>query len=335
MNKFRLLICCLAIAFLAVGCLANPGLFSDNKEFNQIHNIDTMNYDGRYYWFCSIWGRLVRFDPSTRKLEEYNFNNGDGIEGIFCLSIVDQQLWAGLTSRGIAVYHPEVNQFAFYDMTNGLPGYTVEEDRYNKVTAITYDQYANLVWVGSIGAGVSYFDLKSQKWFTIKESLAKKLDVTAINVSENYVSVVANQGIYLLDKKDWQWQSVGTYPDNTGFRSAVLVDKTLYFTVRQHDHCLLAKYDFASGKISGVLSWETTYSCLTKVHQFLAFCSSKGLTFINPKNLKTKTFTEGDGLINKSVDTIYLDDTYLWVISQYGINQAKIKDVLKELEEIN
>lgn len=316
-----------------------PKLFHTFADNNEVGSLSLMACDENNYWFSSAWGTFIRYDLQEKTFYRQVFPQGSQIESVMSMELVDNKVWFGLYTLGIAIYNPLLNDFEFYNVDNGLAGFISGKDTYNKVTAMAYDKYSQRVWAGSVRTEISVYDLQKKKWYIIEEPMLNDIDVSSIAVNESYVVVAASgrRGVYYLDKTINEWHFCGEPPFTTGpvglLTDIFIEDNKFIFMVS--DQKSIVQYDIDTGSYSIMFEWEGLLEGMIKYDDYLILSSDKGVTFYNRNTKKHKTFTKAYGLVSNYVNSVYIDGDDMWVLTREGISKGNMQDVLRELAEIN
>lgn len=311
-------------------------LFTSFTIEAQQKNFYIMNKDSRFYWFGGMLGSSsLRYDSVSGEFYEFDFNRGNTVESVSSIEIINDQVWFGLTTFGIAIYDFKKRDFIFYGSNNGLNYYTYTDgEKYSKVTSIAFDEYTNRVWVGLIRAGLSYYDGKN-KWGKVDDPLIRGISVYSIDTNESIVAVAGDKGLYYLDKKREKWNLGGNISDNTKFYQVFIDNDSIICNATTNNKGQVLVYKIDEKRFNIVFEWKAPIDRLQKFKNYLVLASRYGVTFYNLDTKMYKTFNTSYGLPTNWVNYIYFDKEDMWVLTQKGICRAKIKDVLKELEDIN
>jgi ligand-binding sensor domain-containing protein len=82
----------------------------------------------------------------------------------------------------------------------------------SKVTAIVPDKYDQKVWIGTVYAGLSYYDLLKKKWFVVSDPIVKNIDVSSIAITQDVIAIGADQGLFFWIKKAISGINLIIYP---------------------------------------------------------------------------------------------------------------------------
>ncbi|NLW48774.1 MAG: hypothetical protein GXY86_15785 [Firmicutes bacterium] len=336
---------CLSIIVVApisiVSC-NKPKLFKTIATEKKVGNLSKMDYDGKYYWFGSLFGgSSFKYDLKKNRFYEFDFNRGNVLEGVFDIEIVNKQPWFGLCTFGIAIFDYQINGFRYQNMDDGLAGYNNRGEKYSKVKALTYDEFGKKVWAGTIYSGLSYYDLEKNKWFLVTEPMLKDASIISIAVNKDIVAVGTNNGLVYLDRDKNQWYSCEDTLYKTWF-NYVFIDNKLIFSClnfrdeeQERDFGKVVSYNLDTKKFEVILEVDEGADALVKYDKYLVLCSNRGLTFYNLDTKKVKYIDESYGLVSNWANYAYFDGDDLWVLTQHGISKGKIKDILRELKDID
>ncbi len=103
----------------------------------------------------------------------------------------DNTVWVG-TQYGLGRYQQATNSFQWFTSNEGLSG--------SSVTSIQFDAKGNL-WVGTFGAGLSFFDGKNFKHYSIKDGLSSS-SVLSLYYSKYYQSLFIGGEFGISDLKN-------------------------------------------------------------------------------------------------------------------------------------
>lgn len=334
-----LILLCLGIVFVpcSIAIEGKPKLFSTFADKKQVGSLGKMVYDGKYYWFSGSFSSTLQYDPIKKKFYKIDFGKPPQIEFVMCMENVNNQVWIGLHTKGVAVFDKKINKFKYYNMDDGLPG-DIDSygGKYCKVAALAYDQLEKKVWAGVIDSGVAYFDLLRNKWFKINESIIKDRDIHSIVVGKDTIAFGTDQGLVYLNKRTQKWYQFNDLPENQGIYALNLDQDVIYFVVRQGYTSFVAKYNIYNQKYEVILKPEYNVS-IKRFDNYLVITSDNGdgITFYNLSTKKSKVFNKTHGLVSDWVNDVYFLGEDIWALTQEGISKGKIKDVMKELAEIN
>ncbi|MGE5606088.1 MAG: hypothetical protein ACM3YE_10385 [Bacteroidota bacterium] len=334
-----LILLCLGIIFVpcSIAIEGKPKLFSTFADKKQVGSLGAMVYDGKYYWFSGSFSPTLQYDPIKKKFIKIDFGKPPQVEFVMCMENVNGQIWIGLHTKGIAVYDKKTNKFKYYNMDNGLPGFIDNYGKkYCKVSALAYDSVEKKVWAGVKDSGLAYFDLAKNQWYKINESIIKDKDIYSIAVTKDIIAFGTDQGLIYLNKQSNKWEQFNNLPENQGLTFLNIEQKTIFFVVRQGYTSFIARYNIDTHKYEIILKPEYNVG-IKRFDKYLVITSDDGdgITFYNLSTKKSKTFNESHGLVSNWVNDVYFLDEDIWALTQEGISKAKIKDVMKELVEIN
>lgn len=341
-TALSILVCVsIIVAPISIVSCNKPKLFKMIATEKEVGNLSKMNYDGKYYWFGSLLGSSFKYDLKKNRFYEFDFNRGNVLEGVFDIEIVNKQPWFGLCSFGIAIFDYQINGFRYQNMDDGLTGYINRGGKYSKVKALTYDEFGKKVWAGTIYSGLSYYDLEKNKWFLVTEPLLQDASIISIAVNEDIVAVGTGKGLVYLDRKKNQWYFCGDTSDKTRFNYVLIDNKSIISCLNFRDEeqernfGKVVSYNLETKKFEILLEIDAGSNALVKYDKYLVLCSKLGLTFYNLDTKKVKYIDESYGLVSNWANYAYFDGDDLWVLTQYGISKGKIKDILRELKDID
>ncbi|UNY97822.1 hypothetical protein MQE36_12075 [Zhouia spongiae] len=173
--------------------------------------------DQNQLWIGTSGNGLFRFNPATRDYKHYYKSNNNDVsksinDNIILSLYVDKQnnLWIGTDSGGLNLYQIDEDTFSYINSL-AIPNYSIPD---NSISYITQG-YGDIIWVGTIHGGVSYF----------------KNELVLNNISPVKLKFPKNdqQGsVVLKDKKGNLWVSAGRnglrmYDPRSG-RTKVFID---------------------------------------------------------------------------------------------------------------
>lgn len=103
----------------------------------------------------------------------------------------DGTVWVG-TQYGLGQYQPSSNSFKWFTSNEGLSG--------SSITSIQFDEKGNL-WVGTFGAGLTYYDGQSFKHYSIKDGLSSS-SILSLFYSSYHNSLFIGGEFGISDFKD-------------------------------------------------------------------------------------------------------------------------------------
>jgi signal transduction histidine kinase/ligand-binding sensor domain-containing protein/DNA-binding response OmpR family regulator len=162
------------------------------------HSIESLHEDAAgYIWIGTKSGGLSRYDPATGSLHTYPVVPGDstalaGDRIISLASSPDSQLWVGSWDQGLQLLHKATGRFrqvvpsgkvtsvipdgqggvwatlharlAHFDAAGNRLEIVAPPYRVAEFTSLAYDAKRAQIWLGSWGAGLSCYDLKTGTW---------------------------------------------------------------------------------------------------------------------------------------------------------------------------
>ena len=320
-----------------------PKIFRTFATKKEVGWVGIMGYDGSNYWFRSSYG-LLRYDPGQKKYFSYDFgeridNIGYRPEPVMCMSRVKDQMWFGLHTKGMAVYNAEQDNFVYYGIDDGIPYYQVGNDKYSKVTAISYDEHTDKVWIGTIRGGLAVYNRRTKVCHSLAEPKLKGINVSGIVITDKNVIIAGEQIIYVYDKINNIWEYHDVLDKKSEIRDIIKFDNdSIALSVRNFDDKSTGNvgvFSLNSRELSILPNWNIWVDDIETIDNYLILAWDHGISFYNIETKKIKTFNTWHGLISRWVNDVFINGDDIWVTTQDGISIGKVQDVLKALKEID
>lgn len=344
---------------LNTGCLyatENKNLFHLLTDESNFKRLESMIFDGRYYWFAGRWNGLYRYDQVQRKVRKYGF------EGADCLAVYEGQLWLR-DSQGVLSYNSHTEKFNFFNKDAGIPTILNFRDEYViSISAIVADKFWSKIWVGTLYSGLCYYDIENNEWKRIIDPMVKDIDVDSISVNDKILAVATEHQLFYYDKQNQKWYSTGLYMAEDvkihllDIEQDSIIFRLEYFGHGKVDKCRVISFDTRMKHFKKIYEVDERVDCMVKHQDYLVFSSFCGLSFYHRPTKKTfrfdrtcfsakatigytlitydsefekkseKKIVAGDGFC--APDEIYIINNELWGLAREGVFKADLNEVL-------
>jgi len=241
-----------------------------------------------YLWFATLSG-LVKFNTNdfSHEVFPHHFNIHGYGWGEITKIVKDNKdnLW--LASAGeLMSFDTKTKTYASYKNNPLIP----ESLIFNGISGLFIDQ-SNIVWVGTTGMGISYYDPKMQRFSLIKRQADSNSRINGFSVSS-----IAEEN------KRYVWISAGV----------------LYRWDRKKN--ILKSFE-SDPKFLDAFGNLNAWSILKSRDGNLWFTTPEGLFVLNPKSGKTRQYkfnkNDPEGVPQKGVANIYEDKKgFLWIVTE-------------------
>ncbi len=189
-------------------------------------------------WIATTQDGLFRYNPNTRTIDHFNaFGSSYGTSSRKCSSLAvdkDGNLWVGTSDRGLNFIKSEdlnKNKIHFESIQN------IPLDAGSLNSNLIYSLYVsndNLLWVGTIGAGVNIFNPKQKKFTHYKfrepnQDLSNSNFIRAVYVdNQNRIwTGTHGNGLFIYDRVNDKFQKLGFETQSVFYISQYNDDKKI------------------------------------------------------------------------------------------------------------
>jgi ligand-binding sensor domain-containing protein/signal transduction histidine kinase len=237
---------------------------NDGLSSNYITSI-LEDKDG-YYWIGTLAGGLIKFNPSTKKIEIFKsyWDDSLSLSNNYINTIYEDSkgyLWVGTSAGGVNKFDKKNNSFTRYTYDPVKPQKNLNSP---EVTSICEDNNGNLLF-GTTTGGLNIFNRNTEEFTYYTYSGENKNGISSRKILCIY-----------KDKKRRLW--IGTYGGGLNF---FLKNSFIQF-----------------GKKDGLAS-NIIYSIKEDDAGNLWLATYKGISIFNPESKEVKNFDESDGLQGK------------------------------------
>ena len=241
------------------------------------------DHDGNYWLGTNELG-LIRYEPSTGKMQTFNMENAGLSSNVIVASLCDTKgkLWFGTFGGGVICY--EKGKFSF--MRKGdKPGNIVDDN----VWAVVESPDKN-IWIGTLGGGVQCIDNKTGEITTYDQNNS--------HLSSNYVSS--------MQMTDAGWIAVGTSNNYS------LIDPKTRKVVNM-------KLDQDASRMTAVTAMNT--QVMMDSRGLVWYCSPAGVHVLDNSTGRVTLIDQIAGLAGNSVCAVIEDSRHnIWVTTEYGVS---------------
>jgi len=214
---------------------------------------------------------------------------------------------------------------------NGLTVYSRKDDRYytlgtrsglsdREATALAIGK--DSLWIGT-SEGLVLYSPSSDTTVSISPDILGDLFITDLELAGNALFVGTYKGTYYID---FVTHDVGRLVDPEGILSSEVRNLSTY-----EDELFvstswgLTSVNLENEKVAPrpyVNSPGGVYAAVAN-DKYIAAAEDDGLTLINRKSGRKRTFTEDDGLLSVKINAILIDGDYIWLGSDQGLTHFK------------
>jgi ligand-binding sensor domain-containing protein len=325
---------------------ASGGLFSFNtvsKQFNHYiindsiqnaNSVRTLCHDRKgNLWVGTYYGGLYQFDKAKGTFKIIDTGNSiakKGHEGV--MSIIedsDGSIWIGKEDGSLIRFDQSRNAFVQYsDFKNKFPINTLKETKEGQL------------WIGSDKGGAFLFDKKKQKFYPLSDKTDNGTDVVLSLFNDAKGDVwfgTFHGGAFLFDKMDTTfnhflpYKEVKNAAENNSVLSLYQDDHDLWIgtdgggLIRQTDKSV---YYYRKNANNNSIAGNTIL-CLAPGNKDQLYIGTyaDGMSVLDMRTGRFKTYNQSSGLSDNSVWVIYPDGDYLWIgTNKGGLNLFNTKN---------
>ncbi|MFD0963142.1 ligand-binding sensor domain-containing protein [Pseudofulvibacter geojedonensis] len=284
---------------------------TDFKELNIVEPDPVFSLCEDQYnnlWIGTYGNGLYKLDKETRTYAYYPGTKKDksGFTGRQVYNITEDlkgNMWFSTSNGGILKYKRETNTFDVFEHEN------LKQEKL--INSVVFKESNGNIWIGTWTQGVYFYNTSTKELKHFKDTLAKPTDIVTgwVNyifedLDKNHLWISYENGLHVIDlRSDIVYKLDNTVNANNGLKS---------------------NYIYSIYKDSDSSFWLGTESGLVQVLDYQLKNNHK-------LELKTRTYTKKDGLLNE-VAYGMLEDDYnnLWVSTNNGL--VKFNRQTKEIK---
>lgn len=272
--------------------------------------VDVIQNEEEYIWIATYDG-LIRFDGKDFKI--FNRYTDDGYNALSATKFFEdskKRLWIATNESGVALY--EKGSFEMIGTKEGLSS--------DIVRCIKEDKDGNIL-VGT-AKGLSRLEKEKQDGMWRIETLISNNDIKDIEImGDDRVLVALNTGVILsfFDNRIVNYSlanNIGEYKFQSIFSD---LDENVWLGTTSGEVIKIKKDGnmeiFKNPEVFSINSiFGLDYGSTDK---YIVFCSDKGVGVFDEKKDAFQVFCEENGLINNSVEKIFVDkESNIWIASK-------------------